>query len=459
MNRALIIAWLCIFPAVAFSQTTPTVETAPPTQQTDTKQNDGQEPTEDLVARLQLLARRSEELARETEDLRRQRASARAEAERLRTENASLRERLQRVQDIALTQISLVDRFWNDRKASAQFKTDGLARLVARLKEVGGREFPEQRSELSTQHVFHWDGLAAEREYRLSVAALDLTGQETKVTLSGSSLDFTTTSPDSGPIISFAPELTALTSSTITFTYTLSEPAYVALECRQRVSAKSIDTIPCRRPVIGKVEFNDVGRPMAEKKMSGTQTVTVDGLDPNTEYVFMPVAYDDRGLELQNAKSSPLYATAHRLDFAGPVNLEVAPAKVRLSWKATAQPTDAQVRLHFSENQKFERPAKYTAADQLLTAEIPLTELTRAIEADPRSAKPPVIEIEMNGDTGPLVRQFSVAFVVPSSTAALTEPQRNAIRSLGDAIASPNKAKVSWKNMIELGLPIVLSFL
>jgi flagellar motor protein MotB len=440
--------------AVHLFAQTPTTDTAVTTPPSVTSPSE-----EDLEAKLQQLAKRSEELAKESEERLKQHQSARAEAQRLRAENARLRERLERVEQAGPSRVELQERFWNDRRASVTFTTDALARVAARLKEVGGREYPELRSELGTVHTFHWDGLAPEREYRLSVAAFDLSEQQ-RAAASGSSLDFKTTPPDSGPIFTFAAEPNARTSSSVSFSYTLSEPAYVTLECRQRVSKKSVETIPCRTPQVGKVELNDVRKPVGELKSAGVHTVTVDGLDPDSEYVFKPLAYDDRGLELQNPISSPIYGTASRLDFDGPVNLELAPTKVRISWKTTTEPREARARLLFPDGEDFGgKPATYVASERRVVTEIPLADLVRAVAADPKSAKPPTIEATMTGDTGPLVRHFTVSVVVPTATANLSQDQRNAVQALGEAITSPNRKKVAWKDLLELGLPVLLSFL
>ena len=307
----LLMCALLSLPVLAQTSVTDTAG-QPPVSTTQQSTDNPSATTEDFAAKLQQLAKRTEELAKESDDRLKQRQAARAE--RLRAENASLRERLQRVQDAGPTRVTLEERFWNDRRASATFSTDGLARVVARLKEVGGKEFPEQRSPLSTSHTFHWDGLASEREYRLSVIAMDLAEQE-RATASGPSLDFKTTPPDSGPIFSFSEQPTTRTSSSVAFTYTLNEPAYVALECRQRVSKNSVDTIPCRTPQVGKVELNEVRKPIGDLRNAGKHTVTVDRLDPDSEYVFRPIGYDDRGLELQTSRNSPIFATTRQVIF------------------------------------------------------------------------------------------------------------------------------------------------
>jgi hypothetical protein len=66
----------------------------------------------------------------------------------------------------------------------------------------------------------------------------------------------------------------------------------------------------------------------------------------------------------------------------------------------------------------------------------------------------------MNGNGTDLTREFVIGFAVPSPDApGLTQAQKDAAKAVVDSMTQPGRKKIKWQELVQLGLPIMLSFL
>lgn len=449
--RRLFIAGLVIVTITASAQT-PTEPTSPnPDPITQTAD----------PADVETLKRQIQTLSDSTNEERKRAADAQRDAGRARARLKELQDELERTRATVPGAITLADRFVTDRSASFIFRTDRAGRLIAELQEVGGPLFEKRSDDLGTTHPFSFDNLAPNRTYHMKATVLDWTGTKTNTTLTGLDLNFSTAMADSGPVLAFESTPVERTANTITFAFTLTEPAFVRFECRERIPGTT-STKPCRKTYVGEAEVSQVGRPLGTARQIGRNVVTVDGLDPDQEYEFVPAGHDVLGLKLTEAQAERrLFKTSQRLDFKGPVRVQIEPAGIKVQWSPTTPPTKGTVRIKFGTKTLVDVDAPYDAASNTAEATVALTALAALLDRQPSNAATlPVIEILMNGNGTELSREFVVGFAVPKpDTPGLTKEQKEAAKAVTDSITQPSRKKIKWQELVQLGLPIVLSFL
>jgi hypothetical protein len=389
----------------------------------------------------------------------------------LSSENAQLKARLAKIDKENITVISYQDRWRTDTVLNFWFKTNTRGRLAGRLRGEGSiLPIKTEKTESGLDHYFSFPGLTPGKEYVLEVTALDAAGADTKVKVGPSQYadlrastltQVTTPAAVLGP---FNPKDTTPTS--IRLSYTLSERAVVVIDC-QRVLEPAITTVPCTKQSLGTYEVDKLGRVKGEFREKGGGTVVYDGLEPDTPYIFKITAYNEYAKASPDLSSLTPYRTAKvppMLEFNGPISLEMRPEKVIASWRPTTAPKDAEFALTLATGEKVTAPAKYNAKDGKVTAELAVGPLVKALgEIKPDSATlVPTLQAVMYADDGRrLARDFQITVGVPKELAKksnLTKEQKEAFGSLGEALKNNKDKKLSWKNIVELGLPVVLSF-
>lgn len=409
---------------------------------------------DDLKQQIQALTDSANELRKRAE-------SAERDAARARSRLRELQDDLERTRTTNLpSQINLGERFITDRSATFSVKMDRPGRLLAELKEVGGPTFEKRSDEIAKSHIFAFDNLAANRPHELKLTVLDWNGSRSNAVMQGGDLNFATAALNQGPVLSFDASPVETTSTSVKFAFNLTEPAFVKFECRQRIPGTTATT-RCARGFIGEAELSPIGEPLGTTYRLGRNEISASGLDPDREFEFVPVGHDVLALKLTEASASrPLYKTSQKLDFSGPVRMEIQPGGMKFQWKATTQPAKGIVRLKIGTTTLVDTEAPYDSVSGSNQTVVPTSALVAAVMRDPKNAVPPVIEVRMEGDGTALTREFVIGVAVPpANTPGLTSDQREAIVALTSSIDQPDRRKIKWAELVKLGVPLILSFL
>lgn len=296
-------------------------------------------------------------------------------------------------------------------------------------------------------------------------------GQEDKtITINDEDyFDFTTLDSEEIPTVGISDTATTSPDS-ITLGYTANQSVQLEIECKKIVSP--IHAIDCGKKY-GIVEITKAGRP-TKTEPAGLGSVTVTGLNANSDYVFSGRAINKNGIEVPLAftrayKTAPWPTTA---DFREAVDYEIHPDKVVVRWRWTSKPTSSSVRLLIGKMDSG--TATESTASRIVTfneitndvpnrtstASIKISTITEAIESTAAKSAP-TISVTINDGNKSVNREFTFSLIVPkSNTSSISTETTEAVSNFAKLFENANgNGKIKLRDLVKIGLPIVLTFL
>ena len=295
--------------------------------------------------------------------------------------------------------------------------------------------------------------------YHFDAAALDIANKPTAVQ---PPILVTTAQP-----VAFTPQFKAVAKSPSTVSVSVDlDPAgnlpagfkaYLSVQYKQIVDAAS--GLYGQPQTIGDGSLSSAGVP-AGTPYSGSHEFTITGLSPKTSYSVAIIAIDQYGHKYQSQPATvTMLDTVAPLDFDGPIQVTMnTNTGLAVNWTANHDIKTATMDIQFTDNAKVEITPKATTGSKNVSVSTDVAGLGAVLQKTQEKKMTPVIKITMSDGSDTKSQSFSVAFVVAGkSTATTSDPKtKTAVDNVAQAAQDPTKKKISWTDLINTGLGILL---
>lgn len=387
------------------------------------------------------------------------------ENERLKNQLHSFEKEIRQLLDEAgrekITTVTPTDLFYTDTKAYLTARTNRYGKIRTVLKSSGEVIQEMESEEPSRDHKFVFDNLRDETDYEMEIVAL-FGGQEMEDTRISADefpdqLRFKTHEKEPDPYISLERfDATDGVPDSVGIIFFVNQESYVIIECRyQEETGEVVVWYDC--PPEGEFSTNEAGKPSGNRApfTKGYGRIDMTSLQSDTLYEFTPVAYSKYGKVSQKISNKYRTKKFERLEFAGPVELKIAPGTLSVSWTATVSPEKSKVELfHESLGEVHSKTPEIQGTQLSASIEIPQSD-------DAKHAEIPTIAVSMEKQGERVIREFKFGFVMPDEEQSqkLSRKQRKALENLLESIESPGQKRLAWKDMADLGFSLALAFL
>jgi len=143
--------------------------------------------------------------------------------------------------------------------------------------------------------------------------------------------------------------------------------------------------------------------------------------------------------------------------FADPFSITVSPAYFKIKWKSTIRPRTAEVVLLLNDGGSLKltnTDAKIDDNAVEVTLEVPEL-LQKREQKDPDLRSPLRFAAKMERDGKEEERRFELNYALDKK--GLSGAQKDAVTQLS-SMASKKHGKLTWEEMVQLGLPVIMSF-
>jgi len=383
-------------------------------------------------------------------------------------ENAALNNALQKLDQTKPRNISCSAVNVLDNEVYAIFTLDKPGRIKAEIYDSTNTiDVDHAYSSYDSRAKIHFKNLLPNKKYFIRTVVIDEANNEIRGTVldfkGESKLNIHTSDKIDDPDIDFQDLASTANSITIPCVVVNGQKVTYSYECNKITTVRNVQhkTLANRRTI----SPDELGK---YANVETDPTIVIKDLNPESDYEIILNVYNEYGRQKQRVFTRPTLKSTESLKFVNGLIVNYNPLQTSISWKVNIKPDSAKI--SFMKADKtfvISKTADFDASTMTCSTKIDYAQFLQLINLKDAAQTPPVIVASMKDKTGnELEIPLSVTFSIPTTAEInaannLTQPTKDsltsAITKVTTAKANETKKKLSWTDIVQLGIPILLS--